>query len=315
MKLPIVYTEDYDVGISHGEHAHPVDTKRYGKTFLYLQQELQISRHDIYEAYYASDEELLRVHTRSYLDLLKNSETIARIAEFKFLSSIPNEVLQEKVLKSIRYAVGGTVHGSQIAMEHGWAINLSGGYHHAKSDSGGGFCFFSDIGVAIRRLQSTRERMIILIVDLDAHQGNGYASILRDDEHVRILDVYNEDIYPHDEEAKQFIDFHYPLSSYIDDTPYLRVVEQAVPAAIERAKPGIIFYIAGSDIFADDALGCMAVSETGIKRRDEIVFKHAFMHEIPILMMLGGGYTDASSRIMGGSIVHLIRNVAGGGLS
>jgi histone deacetylase 11 len=234
---------------------------------------------------------------------------IGRIAEFNYLASVPNTILQQRLLVPVRYAVGGTVQGGDLAIEQGWAINLSGGYHHAKSDEGGGFCFFSDIAVAARKLLTERKNMVILVVDLDAHQGNGYASIFRDDERLRILDVYNEDIYPHDEEAKQYIHFHYPVSSHIEDEAYLSIIQKAVPDAIEKAKPDFIFYIAGADLFKGDVLGCMGVSESGVISRDEFVFRQALLNGVPVLMVAGGGYADKTGEIMGRSIVNLLKNV------
>ena len=45
---------------------------------------------------------------------------------------------------------------------------------------------------------------------------------------VAILDVYNEDIYPHDEEAKAYISTPLPISSYTGDQEYLTLVEPYV---------------------------------------------------------------------------------------
>jgi histone deacetylase 11 len=308
-KLPIVFSRFYDVALGGLEGAHPADARRYGKIFNYLNHELGINEDSVYCPYCVSDEELLAVHTKQYLDSLRFSETIARITEIKFVALIPNTILQERLLRSVRYAVGGTVRGSKLAFEHGWAMNLSGGYHHAKSNEGGGFCFFSDIAIAARKLFAEREKATVLVIDLDAHQGNGYASIFKNDERVAILDVYNEDIYPHDGEAKQYISFDYPVRSRIEDKTYLSIIGQAVPDAIEQVKADIIFYIAGADLFADDALGCMSISEAGIIRRDEIVFENSLKHGIPVLMVLGGGYTEGAATIMSRSIVNLIKNV------
>jgi len=67
---------------------------------------------------------------------------------------VPNFLLQRNMLNSMKLATGGTVLGAQLAMQHGWAVNLSGGYHHAKSDNSEGFCFFADIPLAIKKLRA-----------------------------------------------------------------------------------------------------------------------------------------------------------------
>ena len=63
-----------------------------------------------------------------------------------------------------------------MALKYGWAINLGGGFHHCSGTSAQGFCLFADIMLTIRYLwQEVSDKINVLIVDLDAHQGNGYA--------------------------------------------------------------------------------------------------------------------------------------------
>ena len=58
-----------------------------------------------------------------------------------------------------------------MALEKGWAINFSGGYHHAHCTFGGGFCVYPDITLCIRLLKKYKPHRIktVLIIDLDAH--------------------------------------------------------------------------------------------------------------------------------------------------
>ncbi len=105
----------------------------------------------------------------------------------------------------MRYATGGTIKGAELALDHGFAINLSGVYHHEKSEQGGGFCFYADIPLAIHKLRKRKPNLSVMIVDLDAHQGNGHESICADDPNVYIFDVYNKDVYLRDESAKKHI--------------------------------------------------------------------------------------------------------------
>lgn len=84
----------------------------------------------------------------------------------------------------------------------GWAINLSGGYHHASFNSGGGFCIYPDISLAIHYLRTRRNIRKIMIIDLDAHQGNGYAKDYPIDDEIYIVDCYNFRIFPQDIDAK-----------------------------------------------------------------------------------------------------------------
>lgn len=72
------------------------------------------------------------------------------------------------------YATEGTILALEVAAQKGWAINLSGGYHHASFNKGGGFCIYPDITIAVHYLRTRMGYRRIMIIDCDAHQGNGY---------------------------------------------------------------------------------------------------------------------------------------------
>ena len=102
---------------------------------------------------------------------------------------------------------------AQLALVRGWAFNIGGGFHHCCAEMGGGFCAYADITLAVRFLfeRTDIEGRVVskaMIVDLDAHQGNGYARDFMGDDRVYILDVYNADIYPHDTYAKGMPQIH-----------------------------------------------------------------------------------------------------------
>jgi histone deacetylase 11 len=53
-------------------------------------------------------------------------------------------------------------------LEYGWAVNLSGGYHHATRSGGGGFCIYPDITFAVNFLRKWHGDLVnkIMIIDL-----------------------------------------------------------------------------------------------------------------------------------------------------
>jgi histone deacetylase 11 len=308
-QLPIIFSSLYDISLHGLEKLHPFDTAKYGKVFRYLTEKLGIDSERFVHPTCVSERQLLTVHTKEYLDSLHDSRVISEIAELGVLSAIPAAVLQENVLKPMKYAAGGTVLGVDLALQYGWAVNLSGGYHHAKADSGSGFCFFADIPLAVALAREARRGLRVLIVDLDAHQGNGYESIFKDQSGIFIFDVYNRDIFPGDAEAAQYIDFAYPIRSGITDAVYLKLLGAELPEAIDIAQPDLIIYNAGTDIYENDPLGGMKISEAGIIKRDEIVFTCALEHKIPILMLLSGGYAAQSAEIVSRSLEHLFQHV------
>ena len=96
------------------------------------------------------------------------------------------------------YQVGATILGGEIALKYGWCICLSGGMHHASSKEGGGWCVYSDIPISIRSLGGQEKIKKAMIIDLDAHQGNGHERdkldglITDDPTDVYIFDGYNK---------------------------------------------------------------------------------------------------------------------------
>lgn len=308
-KLPIIYSKEYDIKLMGLQNFHPFDTEKYGRVYDILRKKWGLTKEQFYTPVICSDKDLHIVHPKSYLESLKSKETIARIAELSALTILPKSVLYNGLLKPMKYGTGGTILGVDLALTKGWAINLSGGYHHAKASDGSGFCFFADIPIAIYKLWQKDPNKRIFIIDLDAHQGNGFQSVLKADKRIAILDVYGKDNYPQDDAVKRFITYDYPMKQLTKNSEYLTLLEEIIEPAIAKEKPDLIIYNAGTDIFKDDPLGDFRVTEQGIISRDEIVFKAALKHKTPILMVLSGGYTRESSKIIGKSIINLLENV------
>lgn len=305
--VPIVFHKNYDISFFGIEKMHPFDTQKYGKIAAHLQRTCGILPQDLQTPDKVSDADLLLVHTPAYLLSLKRSKMVAQISEIWPLKFLPNFLLQRNMLNAMRYATAGTVLGAELALKHGWAINLSGGYHHAKSGNGEGFCFFADIPLAIKKLREKQPALKVLVVDLDAHQGNGLEQILGPDPLTYIFDMYSKNNYPRDTAVMKYIDFNFPLPDYIQDAAYLGILKTELPKAIAHVKPDLIIYNAGSDIFEQDPLGKMAVTEQGIIERDLFLFSQAFANKTPLLMVLSGGYSTESAHIVSTSIENILK--------
>ncbi|KRT81105.1 hypothetical protein AMK59_6063, partial [Oryctes borbonicus] len=255
----------------------------------------------------ASKEDLLVVHTKKYLKSLKCSLNVAYIAELPPLCLVPNYFVQIGYLRPMRYQTGGSILAGKLALERGWAINIGGGFHHCCSEKGGGFCPYADITLLIQFVFNNFPQKVknVLIVDLDAHQGNGYERDFIDNENVYIMDVYNRQIYPYDHKAKVAINRRVELLNYTADEEYLRKVDQNLVKALREFKPDLIVYNAGTDILDGDPLGQLSVSAQGIIQRDEIVFSKARQNRIPIIMLTSGGYMKKTAKIIANSIINL----------
>jgi histone deacetylase 11 len=307
--LPIIYSSEYNISILGIEYFHPFDTKKFKRIYNYLRKHLGLCSHQFLTPYKIAEEELLTVHSQEYLVSLNKSKNIAQIVEIPPLRILPNAILRNGILKPMQFGTGGTVTGAIKAFETGWAINLAGGYHHAKADNGEGFCFYADIPLAINKLRTERPQLKVLVIDLDAHQGNGCSSILGDDKRISILDIYNKKIYPHDTRAEKKLTYNLAIYPNTEDSAYLSLLSSQLPKAIEEQTPDLIIYNAGTDIFELDPLGGLLITEKGIIQRDQIVFENAVDNNIPILMVLSGGYHKKSGEIIAKSIINLLKTV------
>lgn len=303
--MPIVYHPDYNITFFGIEKLHPFDSTKYGRVFKLLCDRGHVDAEHVHTPAQVTDEQLRLVHTERYLASLKKSRTVSQIAEMHALAKLPNQMLQGSLLKPKRLATGGTILASQLALEEGWAINLSGGYHHAKADSGEGFCMYADIPIAAEVLWQKNPSLRVMVVDLDAHQGNGFASIFQNDERVVMFDLYNEEVYPNDEAARAFIDHDLPLPMGTDSVTYLAHLRNTLPDSIAAAKADLLIYNAGTDVFEKDPLGGLKLSREAIIERDAFVFESAKQHGVPVAMVMSGGYTKDTAGIIADSIANL----------
>jgi len=307
LPVPIIYHPRYNVTACGIEKCHPFDAQKYGKVFAHLKNKGIIkSARDIHEPSAISRSTLLRVQTKMYLFKLCYSYYIFRVVEVP-VCILPEAILRWRVLEPMLYATQGSIDGGIMALTKGWAINLSGGYHHACGESGSGFCVYADITLCIKHLQKYFPEKVTraMIIDLDAHQGNGHERDFIGDESVFIIDAYNDHIFPGDGYARRAIKVNIALKHGERDETYLNLLKDQIPEAIDAFKPDFILYNAGTDCLAGDPLGHLEISAEGIVKRDEFIFELAFGRHIPILMVLSGGYQQTNADIIATSIVNL----------
>jgi acetoin utilization deacetylase AcuC-like enzyme len=125
-----------------------------------------------------------------------------------------------------------------------------------------------------------------LIVDCDVHQGNGTASIFREDEAVYTFSMHGAKNYPLFKEASN-LDIE--LADGTGDADYLEILSEAL-TRVSVHNPDVIFYLGGADPFEKDKLGRLKLSIEGLRRRDEIVLRFAKERHTPIVTTMSGGY-------------------------
>jgi acetoin utilization deacetylase AcuC-like enzyme len=185
-------------------------------------------------------------------------------------------------------SVGGTLAATREALDYGIGCNLAGGTHHAFRAEGTGFCVFNDlaIGAEWARRHCGIER--VAIVDLDVHQGDGTAAIFEGDPDVYTLSLHGAHNFPF---RKQRSRCDIEFADGATDCEYLSVLEGSL-TAVWAFGPELIFFQSGVDGLAQDRLGRLSLSAAAIAIRDRLVLEGAIARKIPVVITLGGGYSD-----------------------
>ena len=226
---------------------------------------------------------ILRVHARDYVERYTEGRLSER--EQRRIGLPWSAALAHRTW----IAVGGTLRTAELALEHGLAINLAGGTHHAFPDYGSGFCIFNDVAIAARALLDRGAVARILILDLDVHQGDGTAWIFRDEPRVYTCSMHCQSNFPR---LKQTSDRDIPLEAGLDDQGYLRQLDALLPDLLAAVRPELVFYNAGVDPHRGDRLGYLNLSDSGLFQREQRVLETCLGRGIPVAAVIGGGYCE-----------------------
>ena len=227
--------------------------------------------------------DILRVHDAGYYERLRRGQLTRqeeRVTGFPWSAALFEREIT---------ILGGTVECARRALAHGVALNIAGGTHHAFRDRGEGFCLLNDQAAAAVWLLANGLARQVLVVDLDVHQGNGTAAIFREEPRVFTFSMHGARNYP---ARKEISDLDLPLPDGTDDAAYLALLAETLPRLLADVRPDFVFYLAGVDVLATDKLGHLALTRAGCRQRDELVLGLCHRHGLPVVVCMGGGYSE-----------------------
>ncbi|MEM7060686.1 MAG: histone deacetylase [Pseudomonadota bacterium] len=278
--LPIVHHPDYLAPLRPG-HRFPMSKYGYVREALIGRGLLSSGGYLAPAA--AGRGQIELAHAPAYVDRvfsgMLTSEEVRRIG-------LPQT---SQVVMRSRLSSAGTTLAAWMAIEHGIACNSAGGSHHAGPDYGAGFCLLNDVAVAICNYFAQGLGGPVLVVDADVHQGDGTARIFQDHPGVFTLSIHAARNFPA-RKATSSMDIALPDGT--GDAEYLAALAPALDQAFTFAEPRLVFYNAGVDVHRDDKLGRLSLSLDGIRARDACVLAAARDRNVPIVGVLGGGYSD-----------------------
>ncbi len=278
--LQVYYTDHFVLPLPSG-HRFPM--KKYqmlrDEVSTYLEVELD-------EAPLASLDELLLAHDGEYIEkVIQGQLTQAQQREIGFPWSA------QMVTRS-RRSSGATIAACNAAWKNGVGVNLAGGTHHAYADKGSGFCVFNDAAIAAKKMQLKlyehfKRDIRVAIIDLDVHQGNGTASILKEDSSVFTFSMHGEKNFPFRKESS---DLDIGLQDGCEDEEYLLALHGGLDQIEASFNPEFVIYLAGADPYQGDRLGRLHLTIEGLGKRDEKVLQWCFDRKIPVAIAMAGGY-------------------------
>ncbi len=277
--LKIAYHHIYKHPLPEG-HRFPME--KYELIPQQLLHEGSCTPENFFEPGIPDEKDILAVHTKTYINDL-NTLNLTKSAARKL--GFP---LSKTLVKREGIITQGTITASKYALEHGIAMNIAGGTHHAYSNRGEAFCLYNDQAIGARYLQNNGLAKKILIVDLDVHQGNGTAEIFQNDPSVFTFSMHGAGNYPFQKEKS---DLDIGLADGTGDTEYLKFLKETLPKLIEEQQPDFIYYLCGVDIIAGDKLGRLGCTIAGCKERDRFVLQICKDNKIPVMCSMGGGYS------------------------
>ncbi len=183
--------------------------------------------------------------------------------------------------------VEATRQACHAALTEGVAVCLAGGTHHAFRGHGEGYCVFNDVAIAIRDLQLRQPGIKVMVVDTDAHQGNGTAALLADDPRVFTYSIHVGKNYP---TRKVDSTMDVETVRYVEGEMYLKQLFGTLAAALDVFAPDLVIWIAGADNHRNDRFGQMHLSVKDLQRRDEVLLRAFIRNRVPVAVLYGGGY-------------------------
>ena len=264
LNLGLAYHEkyrQYDLG-----PGHPYRGDRFPNAMSFFKKQglLDLPNLTVLNPKPATRDDLLRVHTAEYVDL------ISRLAE----KNIPYDAdtpLSPQIVEGAMWIIGGAIKAGNaiIHRDIDRAVALGCGFHHAGRNYGGGFCIFNDIAILIEYLREKHGLKRFLVLDYDVHFGNGTSDIYYADPNVLYISLHQDPktIYPGTGFVHEIgrgegegCNINVPLPPKTSGETYLFTLDEIFRPVAQEFHPDIILANGGGDAHFADGLGSLGLT-------------------------------------------------------
>ena len=265
----------------------------------------------------ATDEDILRVHTPEHLARIKAESASMRGGD----AGDGTSPFGHQGFEIAALAAGGASAALDAVLDgtvdNAYALVRPPG-HHARPETGMGFCIFANASIAIRRAQARTPDLRVATVDWDVHHGNGTQAAFWTDPSVLTISLHQDDLFPRGsgtvaergEGAGDGYAINLPLPAGTGNGGYLEAMTGVVAPALRRFRPDVIVVPSGFDASCFDPLGRMSVTATGYRDMTRILMDVA--DEVcagRIMMTHEGGYSPTYVPLCGVSVLSELSGV------
>ena len=244
--------------------------------------------------------EIESVHSAFYLQQLRDH--IVRSDPYSYDR---DTYLMEHSFYVAELAAGGCLELADRIMardiDYGFAMVRPPG-HHAEPGRGMGFCVFNNVSITAQYLRRKYQLNRILILDFDAHHGNGTQDVFYDTDEVLFISVHQGGIFPFSGQSTELgtgkgkgYTINIPVFPQFGDVEYTFLLGRILQSVVEQYLPQIILVSAGYDAHQDETIsGTLLTTEWyGLITRMLKQYARDACGD-RLLMILEGGYNPVS---------------------
>lgn len=278
-EIALIYSEElknYDFG-----PGHPFRGDRFESFMTYFQEKL--GKNDRFEIVMndktASDEDLMLWHKKEYIEAIQKASAGSPVSNiWRFISgdnvNPQTQKLPQGIEEAARVIVKNSMSACQLVQKGRYrkAVSIGGGLHHAKPKYGEGFCIYNDVVISAKHLIEKYGVDRLLILDTDAHAGNGTCEAFYSDPTVLFIDLHQRHIYPGTgyenevgEDDGEGFTVNIPLPVYAGDEAYQFVFDEIAFPLTEEFKPQFVMRNGGSDPHPSDKITQLGLTLEGFR--------------------------------------------------
>lgn len=307
MTIGILYQDglkEYDFGVGH-----PFRGDRYELFYQFLREHLpENNNYRIIKAEPATDEDLLLICHQNYIEFTRGYYEAAsfgisypgRLTEFHSMDNVPTGK-PGRLEEAARLVVGQAKLACQLVQQGRFnkVVSIGGGLHHAKPNYGEGFCLYNDVAFCGRYLLQEYKLDRVLILDTDAHAGNGTYEYFQEEPRILFIDVHQDPmgLYPGTGFANQIgagkgkgFTINIPLPMYSSFDSYRLIFESIIEPVAREFQPQIIVRNGGSDPHFEDSLTNLGLTVAGFRMIGDRVRALAELCDGKVVDLIASGY-------------------------